>query len=50
VITTLGDGAGRHWMFFFGGGGGGIEGAPQNGFFGTTPYFLAIADIKKQNV
>ena len=30
--------------------GGGIEGTPQNGFFGTTPYFLAIAKIKKQNV
>ena len=34
----------------FGGGGGGIEGVPQNGFFGTTPCFLAIAEIKKQNV
>ena len=32
------------------GGGGGIEGAPQNGFFCTTPCFLAIAEIEKQNV
>ena len=30
--------------------GGVFEGAPQNSFFGTTPCFLAIAEIKKQNV
>jgi hypothetical protein len=35
--------------FWGAGGGGSIEGIPKN-CFGATPYFLVIANIKKQNV
>jgi hypothetical protein len=41
---------GRHWILGGQGGGvGSIEGVAKN-WFGTTPYFLVIANINKQNV